>query len=64
LVVVGCVTLTPVSAQEVARKVMGRVKYSVDQEARPQVADARLVMAGNAAEMIQKVAEELSAALL
>lgn len=64
LVVVGCVTLTPTGAQEAARKVMGRVKYSVDQDARPQVADARLVMAGSAAEMIQKVAEELGAALV
>jgi hypothetical protein len=64
VVVVGCITLTPTGAQEVARKVMGRVKYAVDQEARPQVADARLVMAGNAAEMIQKVTDELSAALV
>jgi hypothetical protein len=64
LVVVGCVTMTPASAQEAARRVMGRVKYSVDQETRPQIADVRLVMTGTAAEMIQKVAEELSAALV
>jgi hypothetical protein len=64
LVVVGCVTLTPAGAQEAARKVMGRVKYSVDQETRPQIADVRLVVAGSAAEMIQKVTDELSAALI
>jgi hypothetical protein len=64
IVVVGCVTLTPAGAQEAARKVMGRVKYSVDQETRPQIADVRLVMAGSAGEMMQRVAEELSAALV